>query len=146
MNTDERREAALPVLVVDDNADIRATVRLLLEDEGYGVLEATDGQDALRLLRHSPSPLIVLLDHIMPGMDGMETLDTIAADPVLARCHTYIMLTADGRTEPVRLASDGDAWSVPVLAKPFDLDDLLTVVARARDELLAAPCVNAAER
>ncbi|HLZ23460.1 MAG TPA: response regulator [Ktedonobacterales bacterium] len=137
MDFHAQRESAPPVLVVDDNTDIRETVRLMLEDEGYTVLEAPDGQEALKYLRSSAERLIVLLDHIMPGMDGMQTLVTIADEPALTRRHTYIMLTADGRTGPTHLMSDGDEWIVPVLAKPFDLDDLLAAVARARGDLLA---------
>lgn len=146
MNVHARHETTPPVLVVDDNSDIRETIRLTLEDEGYQVLEAPDGQTALAQLRATADPLIVLLDHLMPELDGLETLDTIAADPALAQRHAYIMLTADGRTEPVRLTSGGGAWHVPVVAKPFDLDDLLAAVARAREWLLAAPRLCADKR
>lgn len=146
MNFDARHETIPPVLVVDDNRDIRETIRLTLEDEGYPVLEAPDGQNALDQLRASAGPLIVLLDHLMPELDGLETLDTIAADPALAQRHAYIMLTADGRTEPVQLTSGGGEWHVPVVAKPFDLDDLLAAVARARESLLAAPYLCADKR
>jgi len=139
METHAKNETTLPVLVVDDDSGIRETVRLTLEDEGYVVLEAPDGRTALGELRSSARPLIVLLDHLMPELDGLETLDTIAADPLLAQRHAYIMLTADGRSEPVRLTSGGDEWKIPIVAKPFDLEDLLAAVAQARDSLLAAP-------
>ncbi|MGH2516351.1 MAG: response regulator [Ktedonobacterales bacterium] len=145
MDAHAQRATAPSVLVVDDNADIRETVRMTLEDEGYRVLEAEDGQEALRQLRDSATPLIVLLDHIMPGVDGMKTLDIVAADPMLARRNAYIMLTADGRTGAVELISAGTDWTVPVLAKPFDLEDLLAAVAHAQDSLIGASCVQTGE-
>lgn len=129
----------MPVLVVDDSADIRETLRLTLEYEGYRVLEAADGQSALDLLRGSSQRLIVLLDHFMPGINGLETLDMIAGDASLAGRHAYVMLTGDGKSGTLMLPHDHEEWAVPVVAKPFDLEELLMAVSRARDSLLAVP-------
>lgn len=145
MDSGTQRAPAPAVLVVDDNADIRETVRMTLEEEGYRVCEAKDGDEALRHLRESAAPLIVLLDHFMPGMDGIQTLDCVAADPALARRHAYVMLTADGRTSAIELTSAGEDWRVPVLAKPFDLDDLLASVADARNSLARPTCLTAGQ-
>ncbi|HZC78051.1 MAG TPA: response regulator, partial [Ktedonobacterales bacterium] len=58
------------ILVVDDEFDIRAMLRALLEEEGYTVGEAVDGADGLAVIRASEHPLIVLLDYKMPRMNG----------------------------------------------------------------------------
>lgn len=115
----------VPVLVVDDSEDIRQVVRELLVDEGYTVLEAGDGMDALAILRESPRPLLVLLDDRLPGLSGTEVLERVAgAGPALLR-HAYTLMSA---------RDPGGQWRpfpVPIglLPKPFDLDDLLAGVA-----------------
>ena len=136
MGSDTNREA-IPVLVVDDSADIRETVRLALEDDGYTVLEAEDGQTALDILRHTERGMVVLVDHLMPGIDGLAMLGIVSAEPSLAERHVYVMLTADGRKGFMDMPGNSDAWSVPIVAKPFDLEELLDVVSRARTSLLA---------
>src|SRR3569832_407091 len=60
------------ILIVDDDVDIRVTISLILEDEGYAVASAANGEEALRYLRSHPSPSLILLDLMMPGMDGVE--------------------------------------------------------------------------
>ena len=62
------------VLVIDDDADTRATLRLPLEDEGYAVIEAADGDGALAVLRTSPHGLVVVFDYKMPCTDGEALL------------------------------------------------------------------------
>lgn len=119
------------VLVVDDNQDIRETVRLALEDEGYFVLEAGDGLSALTLLRESPLRLVVLLDHLMPGVDGIATLDMIGRDERLAHRHAYLMMTANSAIESPEIVTPDAEVEVPLVAKPFDIDELLSAVEHA---------------
>jgi CheY-like chemotaxis protein len=120
------------VLIVDDEADTRQALTCCLEDEGYRVDEASDGQEALAVLRVSVEPLVVLLDYMMPRLDGRGVLTAVAQDAGLAGRHALILCTAtDRRTLPlalVRLLSDLD---VPVVPKPFDLDAPLAAVAAA---------------
>lgn len=143
-NVVERRAALLrttvsdarsAVLVVDDNQDIRETVRLVLEDEGYTVLEAGDGMTALNILRDSQQRLVVLLDHIMPGIDGTETLDLIGRDEQLARRHAYLMMTASSTVGTPEIVTPDAEFEIPLVAKPFDLDELLGAVAQAAASL-----------
>jgi len=75
------------VLVVDDDRDIRGTLRVALEDAGYTVHEAPDGLSAMDLLLTSPFPLVVLLDLMMPRMTGSEILELFANDSVAARLY-----------------------------------------------------------
>jgi CheY-like chemotaxis protein len=73
--------------VVDDDPEIRHALRFLLEQEGYTVHEAANGQQALDYLRTSPRRLVVLLDVWMPGVAGVEIIEQVADQLVLAR-HT----------------------------------------------------------
>lgn len=131
----ESSDTKATVLVVDDNQDIRETVRLALEDEGYSVLEAADGLKALDMLRESPVQLVVLLDHIMPGIDGVATLDMIGLDEQLARRHAYLMMTASSAVANPEIVLPGAEVAVPLVSKPFDIDELLDAVARAATTL-----------
>jgi CheY-like chemotaxis protein len=127
------------VLIVDDNLDIRRTVRWVLElapeNQEYVVAEAAHGQQALDILRAGTAPTVVLFDLYMPVMDGQQLLQHILADPTLAtRCALVCMTASEVRLSP-DLAALLEAHSIPVLAKPFDIDALLTVVATAAGNL-----------
>jgi two-component system alkaline phosphatase synthesis response regulator PhoP len=80
------------VLVVDDEPDVLLLCRVNLEFDGYDVLEAADGEEAMaRIREHRPD--VVLLDVMMPKMDGWQVLDAIKSDPDLERI-PVVMLTA----------------------------------------------------
>lgn len=124
------RDGTARVLVVDDEAEIRAALQMVLEDAGYTVEEASNGREALAALRESIEPLVVLLDYMMPVMDGGEVLRAVRADDAgRLRRHAYILLTAAHRVASLEdaLASVG-GWVVP---KPFDIDQIVGQVARA---------------
>jgi CheY-like chemotaxis protein len=129
---------AMPrILIVDDDDAIRETLREALEDEGYEVAEASNGLDALEKLRASREGMVVLLDHLMPKLDGIGMLRVIQADPLLASRHAYILLTARARmTMPVRELST--ALAVSVVRKPFDLEVLFQTIGQAAKRLGAA--------
>ena len=122
------------VLVVEDDDTIRAAVRMLLEDEGYGVQEALDGAAALALLRASPERMVVLLDLLMPGMDGLAVLRTLADEMELATRHSCIMFAAK-TIPPPEVADLLGRLHMPYVTKPFDTDQLLAVVAEAAERL-----------
>jgi CheY-like chemotaxis protein len=112
------------VLVVDDEADIRATVMAMLQIEGYDVAEAANGQDALAKIERQ-RPDVILLDMRMPVLDGWGF-----AFELRRRGHTIpiVVMTA---------ARDAARWAAEIAApafvsKPFGFDDLLTAVERAR--------------
>jgi CheY-like chemotaxis protein len=123
------------VLVVDDDHDIRETLRLVLEDEGYEVSEASDGAIALDLLRRAEHPMVVLANHNMPVLDGPGLLSFALSDPALSRRHAFIYMTAANRIIAPDLAYTLNDLHAPVLRKPFDLKQLLDVVARAARRL-----------
>jgi len=119
------------LLVVDDDREIRRTVRYILEDAGYSVLEAPDGEVTLQLLRNHKEPMVILLDLMMPRLDGAGVLRSVAADTHLAYQRAFVLITANVRTLPLSFANLLAQLAVPVLAKPFDMDQLLEIVAEA---------------
>lgn len=124
-------DGAIRVLITEDDEEIRLTLRLIVEDGGYEVLEARDGLAALGILRASQSPLVVLLDLMMPRLDGVGVLRAVSDDPTLAARHAYIVVTAGSRTLPLAAAQLVTQLSISVVPKPFDVDDLLQAIERA---------------
>jgi len=126
---------ARAVLIVDDDEDIRTAIHAILEDEGYGVLEAPDGLTALEMLRSAPHPLVVLTNHNMPRLDGPGLISFATEDPVLRGRHAYIYMTAASRVISPAFARQLDALHVPVLRKPFDLDQLIALIGEVAARL-----------
>ena len=111
-------QARSQVLVVDDDADCRDVLCQVLEDEGYRVEGAANGEDALLSLREGARPCLILLDLRMPVMDGVAFRQVQRRDPDLADIPVVIM-TALG--DP---ALEGER----VLKKPIDLNALLATL------------------
>ena len=112
------------VLVCDDTEQIRRLIRINLELEGYEVVEAVDGQEALEILQDMTQPLpdVITLDVIMPRRDGWWTVSTIRADPRLAPI-PIVMVTASAQAEDRAQAEQ--ATVDEFVTKPFDPGDLL---------------------
>ena len=119
------------VLVVDDDADIRDSLRLVLESERHHVLEASDGTSALALLRTHPTPLVVVLDWYLPVLDGIQMLHSRAGDVPRTHHHAYILLTAARIDADHPLPKLPGVLDVRVMRKPFDVDALLAEVREA---------------
>ncbi|HVE90691.1 MAG TPA: response regulator [Actinomycetota bacterium] len=116
------------ILVVDDDASILRLVRLNLEMEGYDVLEASDGKQALDALAKSKKlPDLMVCDVMMPGMDGLEVVRRIRKDDQLAAL-PVLLLSAKAQDRDVQHGKSAGADDY--LTKPFDPDDLLETVAR----------------
>jgi CheY-like chemotaxis protein len=120
------------VLVVDNDADLRESARFVLEDAGYEVLEAPDGEAAIELLRISTQRLVVLLDIVMPHLNGVDVLTLVRGDERLAR-HAFVVWTASRHPVPPELLDD---LHVSLVAKPFEMDELLAVVAEAAERVV----------
>lgn len=119
------------VLIVEDNEDIRDAIRELLEDEAYAVLEASDGLSGLAVLRLSQVALVVLVDYIMPRMDGFAMLRTVAQDAQLLARHTFILLTANDDRLPDGFERLLTTMRTPIVGKPFELQELVQTVDAA---------------
>lgn len=111
------------VLVVDDDEGIREFVGMALADEGYEVVLASHGADALELARQHP-PAIILLDMRMPIMDGWEFARTYRQRPGPHAPIIVITAARDADERAAQIAAEA------VLAKPFQLADLLSVVGQ----------------
>src|SRR5881396_3910726 len=113
------------ILVVDDEENIRHTLRGVLADEGFEVLEAPDGRRALELLKHV-APRLAIVDVWMPEMDGIELVERMRNQ---APGVPIIVISGHGTIETaVRVIRLG---AFDFLEKPFPLDALLNVVGRA---------------
>jgi CheY-like chemotaxis protein len=110
----------LRVMVIEDERDIREAVEAVLADEGYDVMGACDGADALDKLR-SFHPVLVLLDLMMPRMNGWQFRAAQQQDPELAGI-PVVVLSALGRVP--------DLDAADFLPKPFDLERLVRCVKR----------------
>ncbi len=113
------------ILVVDDEARVRSSVRAILEDEGYAAVEAAEGGEALRKAA-AEGPDAVLLDVWMPGMDGLEVLSALRSqDPDLP----VVVMSGHGNIETAVRAVKMGAFDF--LEKPLSLDRLLLVLRNA---------------
>src|SRR5262245_6330227 len=94
-----RVELMSKILVVDDNESIREVLRLLLTGEGFFVRTARDGGEALDILQHE-SGWLILLDLMMPRLDGRAVLTYLRLHPDLLTGNTVILMTATERWTP----------------------------------------------
>jgi DNA-binding response OmpR family regulator len=112
------------ILLVDDDDQLRESIAEGLEEAGFIVTRASDGADALGHLRTSSLPSLVLLDLMMPGMNGWQLCEVMRADPVLSRI-PVVALTATASMDPESLhLCDVADW----VAKPFELEQVLEVI------------------
>jgi CheY-like chemotaxis protein len=112
------------VLIVDDDPDICETLLTVLEVSGYRVAAAANGQEALITLRSGIRPCLVLLDLMMPVMNGMEFRAEQRADPSIASVPVVVVSGDHGAADKAM------AMGLEGLTKPIDIDVLLEVVGR----------------
>jgi CheY-like chemotaxis protein len=127
----------LPILVVDDDPDIRETLREVIAAEGFVVACAANGRSALDMLGEGLRPSLVVLDLMMPVLSGWEVLAAIRADRAFADLPVAVVSAAGGRAP---------AGATCFLRKPIDLDTLIDLVrdpreraARRRERLPGVP-------
>ncbi|NML16496.1 response regulator [Azohydromonas caseinilytica] len=114
------------VLIVEDNPQNLKLARLVLAKAGFEVLEATDGEQGVRMAREQ-RPDLVLMDVQMPGLDGLQAIELLRADPATAALKIVVLsaLAMKGDRERI-LCSGCDAY----VAKPFDYKELVATVSR----------------
>lgn len=119
---EQRSEQNVCILVVDDEQDIRRIIRILLESSGYQVAEAPNGLAAVEYIRQQPNVDLVLMDIMMPGLNGIE-----ASRAIRERCSAPILFLTAKTQERDKLEAyqaDGDDY----LAKPFSHAELMMKV------------------
>ena len=111
------------VLVVDDDTDLRETMCDVLDAHGHTTRAARNGEEALALLRREPDIDIVMLDLMMPVMNGWKFRESQLADTELARIPVVVMTAAaDLRRDPIAAAQ--------ILPKPVTTKELLAAIAQ----------------
>lgn len=109
-------------MIVDDDADICMTMQIALEAYGYRVTTASDGGEALHKLETDEAPCLIILDLMMPGMNGQQFREAQLRNPALAEI-PVVVLSGDYRVDE-RAAEMGVEW----LGKPIELPQLLAKV------------------
>ncbi len=117
------------LLIADDDPDLRLLLQTTLEDPAYRILEASDGESALRLIRQE-QPDVVILDRMMPKLDGLEVAQAVLADPAI-RHIPLILLTA--MEQPAADSGEPVPAVFAYLVKPFSPLQLLETVRQALD-------------
>lgn len=110
------------ILVVEDNDDVREMMAVTLELEGHEVATAVNGRDALQKLHKGQKPCVILLDLMMPVMNGWEFRSALDRDPEL-RDVPVVVVSALGKGEMAQRTH-----AAAYLPKPVDMDELLDVV------------------
>jgi CheY-like chemotaxis protein len=125
-----KEEKRMPkVLVIDDDADIRAALADILHTEGFQVEEAANGQEALDILCRDTGGWVLLLDLMMPRMSGPEVLQVFEQDPDLLKTNHIILMSAGWRLARTRQIPQSDLVS-GALEKPLEIERMLTLVKR----------------
>jgi len=132
---DQGRNSSLRILIVDDEKDLVDLLSYNLEKEGYAVLRAYDGEEALKILR-SRKPDLILLDLMLPGIQGMEICKIVRKTPETAAL-PIIMLTARG--EEVDRIVGLEMGADDYVTKPFSIRELLARVRAVLRRYEAAP-------
>lgn len=117
---------AKKVLIADDEEDVKAVLQMFLQSRGYDVITAYDGLDAIDQVNRE-KPDLVLLDIMMPMIDGFEVCRKIKANPDTNPI-PVVMLSAAGHAESVQKGLDVGA--VDYLVKPFEPEQLLKLIQK----------------
>ena len=123
------------MLLVEDDAEVRSSVAEILELEGFDVDTAIHGQQALDKLRSGATPSVLLLDLMMPVMNGLELLEHLREEEAELRPPPVIVLSANRGYEAE------DLGVAAIVRKPFDVDALVGNIARVLGK--AAPAAPA---
>jgi CheY-like chemotaxis protein len=109
--------------VVDDHADLRDAMAVLLQHHGFAVADASNGVEALEYLRSDQPAAAIILDLIMPVMDGWEFLAAWRTDPAYKPIPTLVLTGV-----PVAKLRQDELKGTMILTKPFTFDELMEAV------------------
>lgn len=124
MSSPASDQAGSKVMVIDDSQTIRRTAETLLAREGYAVITASDGYEALgKIVDHQPA--LIFIDIMMPRLDGYQVCSLIKGNPKFAGTPVVMLSSKDGVFDRARGRIVG---SDKYLTKPFTKDEILTAV------------------
>ena len=125
----EGKKMTKRIMVVDDDADIRFTIEQAMEfyNDDYEVILATDGKHCFQLLEEGKKPDLILLDLMMPGMDGFSVFDKLKARQSPYSSIPVVFLTAKKDNDSVDI---GKLFGEDFIEKPFEFDDLIQRVEK----------------
>jgi len=115
-----------PILLVDDDAELRDALAAALPEVGYDVVSAANGREALDLLKARPLPRVIVLDLLMPVMNGWDFCDAARGDPTMGKIPIVVTSGAVSRDPSSPYFIDVDDF----ITKPFGLDELLVKIRR----------------
>jgi CheY-like chemotaxis protein len=119
------------ILVVDDDADIREVLSEVLIESGHDVMTASNGLEGLQILRDGWSPCMVLLDLMMPVMDGFTFLERVQSIPALARVPIVVLTAKDLTEDERRMVNERTLLVLTKGAQPLSsLGSALAAIAR----------------
>lgn len=125
--TEDRRVSKKRILLVDDENRVREVIALTLGQENFLILQAASGREAVELAR-AERPDLILVDLLMPEMDGLEVCRLLKADPSTAGIKVFILTARSGREEEARAwAAGADGF----FSKPFSPMSLLNKIYEA---------------
>ena len=116
-------ERSKTILIIEDDEGIREGFSMLLEFEGYTVLTASNGKEGLEVLHRGQRPCMIVLDLMMPVMNGLEFLEVVNQDSTLATIPVVLVTAFHDRTNLVK-------WPIQILKKPVDYDLLMSAVKK----------------
>lgn len=108
------------VLIVDDDKDIQSAIKMILEMHGYKVSCVSNGKEALEALTRGPAPAVILLDLMMPVMDGFEFMRLMEDGHIAPKVPIVVMTAARNKAHEIK--------NYTTLLKPFDVTKLLSII------------------
>jgi len=116
---------SLPLMIVEDDDDLRDTIAEIMSVQGYKVVSFADARAALAALEGGQTPFLILLDLMMPGMSGWEFREAQRKNPRLTSIPVVVVTAASTFFDGAATLPDTE-----ILRKPFELDTLLALVDR----------------
>ncbi|RYE95767.1 MAG: response regulator [Oxalobacteraceae bacterium] len=127
---EEQTMPHLNIVVIEDDTDLRETMKDLLEIEGFSVLVAENGMEGMKLIERSGKPCLILLDLMMPVMNGWEFLDAMQRDQQAILAQTQVAVV----TAAVEMADLQQRYGCSVLRKPVNVASLFALAHAACDD------------
>ena len=118
------------IYVIEDDVDLRETMKELLETEGFSVLTAGNGQEGLNLIERDGQPCLILLDMMMPVMNGWEFLDTLQRDRRGPLAQTQVAVV----TAAAEMPELQQQYGCVILKKPVNIERLFALAHAACDD------------